>query len=84
MKREKLLRKLMSGSKNIKFSELQATVKLFGFQLDRISGSHHIYIHPEVPELVNIQNVKGKSKPYQIKQFLAIVERHNLQMERKK
>ncbi len=84
MKKEKLLRKLLSGSKNIKFSELQAVAQLFGFQLDRINGSHHIYVHPDVPELINIQNVNGKSKPYQIKQFLTIVERHNLHMEEKK
>jgi hypothetical protein len=27
---------------------------------------------------MNIQDVKGKAKPYQVRQFLAIVERHNL------
>lgn len=81
MKKEKLLRKLLSDSKNVRFSELQAAVELFGFQLDRITGSHHIYMRPDVPEMINIQNVKGKAKPYQIKQFLSIVERHNLRTE---
>ncbi len=54
---------------------------MFGFQLDRISGSHHIFVHPDVPELLNLQNVKGKAKPYQIKQLLQIIERFDLQME---
>ena len=81
MNKAKLLRKLASGSKNIRFAELQAACKLFGFNLDRISGSHHIYVHPKVPELVNIQNAKGQVKPYQVKQFLSIIERHNLHME---
>jgi hypothetical protein len=49
--------------------------------LDRISGGHHIFLHPDIPELVNLQNVKGKAKPYQIKQLLKIIEKHNLQME---
>jgi predicted RNA binding protein YcfA (HicA-like mRNA interferase family) len=78
MKKEKLLRKLLSGSSSIRFSELQAALEMFGFRLDRISGSHHIYVHPRIPELMNIQDVKGKAKPYQVRQFLAMVERHNL------
>lgn len=82
MQKDKLLKKLRSGSKNIKFTELQATTEYFGFHLDRISGSHHIYIHPKIPELLNIQNVKGKAKPYQVKQFIALVERYNLTMEK--
>ena len=84
MKKRKLLQKLLSGSKNVRFSELVACVELFGFRLSRIDGSHHIYVHPNVPELINIQNVKGKAKPYQIKQFLELIERYNLQMEVKK
>ncbi len=32
----------------------------------------------QVPELVNLQEVGGKAKPYQIRQFLRLVERHNL------
>ncbi|GAG04196.1 unnamed protein product, partial [marine sediment metagenome] len=41
----------------------------------------HIFIHPDIPELVNLQNVKGKAKPYQIKQLMKITEKYNLQME---
>lgn len=76
-----MLKKLLSGSKNIRFSEVTACAKAFGFRLDRTRGSHHIYIHPDVPELMNLQNVAGKAKPYQVKQFLKIIERYNLQME---
>ena len=81
MPKRKLLRKLLSGSKNIRFSEAVTCAEAFGFRLTRISGSHHIFVHPKVPELINLQNVKGKAKPYQIKQLLQIVERYNLQME---
>jgi hypothetical protein len=45
------------------------------------SGSHHIFLHPDLPELVNLQEVKGKAKPYQIKQLLKIIEKYNLHME---
>ena len=32
-------------------------------------------------EFRNLQNVKGKAKPYQIKQLLKIVEKYNLLLE---
>jgi len=81
MKKRKLLQKLISGSKNVRFSEATKVAKSFGFRLDRITGSHHIFIHPDLPELINLQNVNGEAKPYQIKQLLKIVEKYNLQME---
>ena len=81
MKKRKLLQKLLSGSKNIRFSDAVACVEAFGFVLSRVNGSHHIFIHPGVSELINLQNVDGKAKPYQLRQFLQIVEQYNLQME---
>jgi predicted RNA binding protein YcfA (HicA-like mRNA interferase family) len=58
-------------------------VEAFGFRLERVKGSHHIFDHQDVPVLINLQNVNGKAKPYQIKQFLEIVERYNLELEKK-
>ncbi|MCJ7622810.1 MAG: type II toxin-antitoxin system HicA family toxin [Anaerolineaceae bacterium] len=81
MNKRKLLQKILSDSKNIRFSEIQTCVESFGFHLSRVSGSHHIYTHPDIPELINLQEVKGKAKPYQIKQFLKIIESYNLQMK---
>jgi len=80
MKKQKLLQKLLSGTKNVRFSEAIALAEAFGFRLDRINGSHHIFIHPEIPELLNLQNDNGKAKPYQIKQLLQLVEEYNLQL----
>jgi len=36
---------------------------------------------PDVAELVNLQDVKGEAKPYQIRQFLRLVEKYNLRLE---
>jgi predicted RNA binding protein YcfA (HicA-like mRNA interferase family) len=83
MKKRKLLEKILSGSKNIRFAEAIALAEAFGFRLDRINGSHHIFVHPDIPELINLQNVKGKVKSYQLKQLLNIIEQHNLPMEEK-
>lgn len=79
--KEKLLHKILSGSRNVRFGDMVALVNAFGFRLSRTQGSHHIFTHPGIPELVNLQNVHGQAKPYQIKQFLNLVERYNLKME---
>lgn len=79
--KQKLLKKVLGGSRNVRFTEMAALLDAFGFRLSRVSGSHHIFAHPDVPELLNLQNVRGQAKPYQIQQFLRLVERYNLRME---
>jgi hypothetical protein len=81
MSKQKLLKKILAGSKNIRFDEMVALINAFGFELARVSGSHHIFIHPAVDELLNLQNVNGQAKPYQVRQFLKLVERYNLRLE---
>jgi len=81
MNKRKLLKKVLSGSKNVRFKEMVTLVEAFGFQLSRVSGSHHIFVHPQVRELINLQDVHGQAKPYQIRQFLSLVERYNLRLE---
>jgi predicted RNA binding protein YcfA (HicA-like mRNA interferase family) len=80
-KLKKILAKVLAGSKNIAFNDFVLLVEGFGFRLARISGSHHIFVHNSVKELVNLQNVNGQVKPYQIKQFMELVERYNLKLE---
>ena len=76
--KRKLLKKALSSPRNMRFEEMVTLVEAFGFRLSRVKGSHHIFVHPQVQELVNLQNVGGKAKPYQIRQFLRLVERYNL------
>jgi len=57
-----------------------ALVEAFGFRLARVSGSHHIFEHADVSEIINLQDRKGKAKPYQVRQFLELVEEYNLQL----
>jgi predicted RNA binding protein YcfA (HicA-like mRNA interferase family) len=81
MKKRKLLEKVLSGSKNIQFNEMVTLIEAFGFRLSRINGSHHIFKHTEVPEIINIQNKKGKVTPYQVRQFLSLIEEYALTLE---
>ncbi len=77
----KIATEIAFGSKNIRFSEASSCAEAFGFRLSRTSGDHHIYVHTKIPELVNLQDIGGKAKPYQVKQLLEIIERYNLQLE---
>ena len=81
MNKRKMLQKALQGSKNIRFSDMVRLVEAFGFRLSRVSGSHHIFVHPDLAELLNLQEVDGKAKPYQIRQFLRLIERYNVRME---
>jgi predicted RNA binding protein YcfA (HicA-like mRNA interferase family) len=82
VRRRKLLARLVSGAvQNVAFADLQSLVTGFGFELRRVGGSHHIYSHPAILELLNLQDVGGQAKPYQIRQVLRLVERYNLELE---
>ena len=68
MNKHKLLKRVLSGSRNVRFADFVTLIEAFGFRLSRVSGSHHIFVHPRIPELLNLQNVSGQAKPYQINQ----------------
>ena len=50
-------------------------VEDFGF---RLKSSHIIYMHDEVKELLNFQDVSGKANPYRVRLFIKIIEKYNL------
>ncbi len=39
---------------------------------------------PPGPELVNLQDVHGQAKPYQLRQLLRLIERYDLQLEERR
>jgi hypothetical protein len=61
--------------------ELKSLPIDFGERLLKRIESFIIFVHPEIPELLNLQNVAGQAKPYPMKQLIKIVEKHNLRME---
>jgi len=70
----------LNNPRSVRFSDAVALVEAFGFRLSRVRGSHHLFVHPGIAELVNFQEVHGQAKPYQVRQFLKVVERHNLRL----
>jgi predicted RNA binding protein YcfA (HicA-like mRNA interferase family) len=82
MQPRKLLARLTAGSlQNVRFVDMVSLVEAFGFELNRVSGGHHIFTHSRIPGLLNLQSSGGEAKPYQIKQFLRIIEGYKLDLE---
>ena len=63
MKARKIYEKLLAGSRNIRFDDLSKVAESFGYRLDRVSGSHHIFEHPRATRPLNLQSVRGQAKP---------------------
>ena len=81
VKKRKLFEKAFNSPGNVRFDEFVTLLKAFGFTLDRVRGSHHVFVHPELGELLSIQSKQGgKAKPYQLRQFFKLVEQYNLSL----
>lgn len=76
---EKLLLSILSGTqdRNMLFADLQTVLDRLGFQC-RIKGDHFIYTKDGVDEIINIQPVGNKAKPYQVKQVRNIILKYQL------
>lgn len=76
---EKLFIKIMSGTNDnsIRFAELQKILDILGFQC-RIKGDHFIYTREDVEEIINIQPIGNKAKPYQVKQVRNLILKYAL------
>ncbi len=79
---EKLYAQLVAHRAAMRFRDFRRILEAFGFTLDRVRGSHHVFKHPLVSRALNIQPRGDKAKPYQIDQFLDIVEEFGLKIGR--
>ena len=79
MSRTRSVEELKCNPKNVRFEHLCNIVQKFGFRFRGGKGSHRIFVREGVEEMLNLQNEGGKAKPYQVRQFIKIVEKYNLQ-----
>lgn len=78
MDKRRLFEELKRNSRNVRFERLCKIADAFGFKFRGGKGSHRIYVREGIMEILNFQNVGGKAKPYQVRQFIKIVEKYNL------
>ncbi|OQW53160.1 MAG: hypothetical protein A4S14_02205 [Proteobacteria bacterium SG_bin9] len=81
MNPEKTLIAVTSGKGVVSFSDLRRLLEGLGFRLARVSGSHHIYVHPSIPRPINIQSKGKDAKPYQVRQLRDIIKEFGLRLE---
>jgi hypothetical protein len=79
MEKQDLLDELKNSPKNIRFERLCWIAEAFGFEFKGGKGSHRIFARRGIVEMLNFQEVDGKAKPYQVRQFIKIIEKYNLQ-----
>ena len=80
-RRKKLLSRIQDNPQNVRFEDICKLAEAFGFEYKGGKGSHEVYTKKGVIEILNLQNVKGFAKPYQVKQFLKMIEDYNLKLE---
>jgi len=78
MKKKEIYEELKRNPRNVRFEVLCSAAELFGFRFRGGKGSHRIYVKEGVREMLNFQDVGGKAKPYQVKQFLRVVKTYYL------
>jgi len=78
-KYSKLRMKILMGSADtdITFPELCQLLIRLGFT-ERIKGSHHIFTHQGIEEIINLQPKNSKAKPYQVKQVRILLTKYRM------
>ena len=76
---ENLLAAILRGTSdnNIAFVELRHALEVLGFEV-RVKGDHFIYTRQGIAEIVNLQPLGNKAKPYQVKQVRMIILNYKL------
>ena len=77
---KKLFDKVINNPYDVRFDDICKLAEAFGFTCKGGKGSHKVYSQKDIKEILNFQDVKWKAKPYQVKQFLEIVQEYNLKL----
>jgi len=71
-KKEKLLELLKNSPNNVMFGDIRKFLELEGFDLDRITGSHHIFKRNEIVLVIPVHNNRVKS--VYVKRVVELIE----------
>ena len=82
MRPRRPLQRLLAGHlQNVGFRDAIRLAEAFGFQVVRVRGSHNILAHERIDRQLNLQEVGGEAKPYQIRQLLELVQQYDLELK---
>lgn len=74
-KREKLREHLKNNLNNVRFSDIRKLLEYEDFELDRVTGSHHIFIKGELILLIPVHN--NKVKTVYVKRVFELIDQIN-------
>ena len=79
-KHEKILQQVLLGraDANIAFRDLRSLLRTLGFE-ERIRGDHFIFTRRDVDEIMNLQPIGAKAKPYQVRQVRNVIVKYRLE-----
>lgn len=79
-KHEKILRQVLLGraDANIAFRDVRNLRLALGFD-ERIRGDHHIFTRRDVDDIMNLQPIGTKAKPYQVRQVRNVIVKYGLE-----
>lgn len=66
-----------SSDANVRFADLRSLLVRLGFP-ELIKGSHRMFTHPAVAEILNLQPKNSFAKPYQVKQLHKILFQYKM------
>ena len=69
-----LLARARAHPASLRWAEACTLTECFGWVLARQRGSHRIFKRRGTAQLLNLQDVNGMAKPYQIRQLLAAID----------
>ena len=81
-KPREILAKVTSKKGQIRFRDFQKLLAALGFRLDRIRGSHHIYVNPKVTRVFSVQPVGSEAKPFQVRQLRDMIVEFDLKLDK--
>lgn len=68
----KLISKARRSPSSLRFQEARQLAECLGFQFVRSRGSHFYYKAPGVLLPINLQNVEGNAKAYEVRKMIRI------------
>jgi len=71
--RDKLLARMRANPRDWRIEDLEALAQYFGISVRKPGGSHVIFFHSTVPEMLSVP-ARRPIKPVYVRRFLALIE----------